>query len=343
MKRKWLRIALVALVVLAAVYWLGPSPAAPVYDPGLPAVPTDAAALTQYITLRESRHHLKPDNDARIVWYDSLHRKTPYSIVYLHGFSASRKEGDPVIPDFARRYGCNLYLSRLDGHGIDTSEPLLHMTAEGLWRDAKEALAIGMAIGDTVIVAGTSTGGTLALMLAAQYPRQVHAVMNLSPNIAINDPMAFLANNPWGLQVARWIKRGNYNHTSGEGDTTISRYWNTRYRLEAVVQLQNLLESSMTAATFEKIHQPVQNLYYYKDEHHQDPTVRIAAILAMEKELGTPPGSKQAVAIPGAGAHVLGSSLTSHDIPAVEQAMNGFAEHVLRLKPLENQGAYTIK
>lgn len=334
MKRKWLRIALVVIVVLVVVYCLGPSPATPVYDPALPAVPTDSAGLTGYIALRESRHHLKPDNDARIVWYDSLHRKTPYSIVYLHGFSASRKEGDPVVPDFARRYGCNLYLSRLDGHGIDTTEPLLNMTAEGLWRDAKEALAIGMALGDTVIIAGTSTGGTLALMLAAQYPKQVFAVMNLSPNIAINDPLAFLANNPWGLQVARLVKKGNYNHTNKEGDPAVARYWNTTYRLEAVVQLENLLESGMTKNTFGKIHQPVLNLYYYKDETHQDPTVRVAAILDMEKALGTPATRKAAVPIPGAGVHVLGSSLTSHDLPAVTHAMNNFAEQVLKLKPL---------
>jgi pimeloyl-ACP methyl ester carboxylesterase len=334
MKRKRLRISLVVIALLAIVYWFGPEPSKPEYNTALPVIPADPVRLEQYVRDRESRHRLKPDNEARIVWQDSLHRKTPFSIIYLHGFSASRKEGEPVVNDFARRYGCNLYLSRLDGHGIDTSEPLLGMTATGLWRDAREALGIGRALGQQVIVVGTSTGGTLALKLAAEYPREVYAVINMSPNIEINDPLAFLANNPWGLQMARWVKKGPYNHTDGAKDPQISRYWYTTYRLEAVSELQNLLESTMTPATFSKIRQPVLNLYYYKDEAHQDPTVRVAAILKMEKELGTPAGRKAAVAIPGAGAHVLGSSLTSKDVPGVEQAIYRFSEDVLKLKPL---------
>jgi len=338
MKRKWLRVSLVATVLLTVAYLLGPAPSVPVYDNALPPVPADPAGLEQYVRARESLHRLKPGNEARILWQDSLHRKTPYSIIYLHGFSASRREGEPVAPDFARRYGCNGYMSRLDGHGIDTSEPLLGMTAAGLWRDAKEALSIGQALGHKVIVMGTSTGGTLALKLAAEFPDQVYAVINLSPNIAINDPLAFLANNPWGLHMARWVKKGLYNHTSGEGDPEISRYWYTRYRLEAVAELENLLESTMTKNTFQKIRQPVLNLYYYKDETHQDPTVKVAAILDMEKELGTPAGRKAAVAIPGAGAHVLGSSLTSRDIPAVERAIYRFAEEVLGLERGEVKG-----
>lgn len=337
MKRRWLRITLVVIAILAIVYWFGPEPAAPRYDTSLPAVPADSAGLEQYVSARESRHRLKPENNALIVWHDSLHRKTPYSVVYLHGFSASRKEGDPVAADFAARYGCNLYYSRLDGHGIDTSEPLLGMSAMGLWRDAREALCIGKALGEKVIVMGTSTGGTLALKLAAEYPDDVYALINMSPNIAINDPLAFLANNPWGLQLARQVKGGLYNHTSGDGDPAVSRYWNTTYRLEAVAELQNLLETTMTPVTFKKIHQPILNLYYYKDEQHQDPTVKVSAILDMEKALGTSPGRKLAVAIPGAGAHVLGSSLVSQDVPGVERAIFNFTEQVLKLKPLALQ------
>jgi pimeloyl-ACP methyl ester carboxylesterase len=335
MKRRWLRITLVVIAILAIVYWFGPEPATPKYGISLPAVPADAPGLEQYVRARESRHRLKPDNEARIVWHDSLHRKTPYSVVYLHGFSASRREGDPVAADFAARYGCNIFYSRLDGHGIDTSEPLLNMTAAGLWRDAQEALSIGRALGDKVIVIGTSTGGTLALKLAAEYPKEVYALINMSPNIEINDRLAFLANNPWGLQLARQVKGGLYNRTSGAGDPEVSKYWNTTYRLEAVAELQNLLETTMTSSTFRKIHQPILNLYYYKDEQHQDPTVRVAAILNMEQELGTPRNRKAAVAIPGAGAHVLGSSLVSHDVAGVERAIFNFSEQVLKLKPLD--------
>ena len=41
---------------------------------------------------------------------DSLKEKTEYAVVYLHGFSASQEEGDPVHYDFAKKFGCNLFL-----------------------------------------------------------------------------------------------------------------------------------------------------------------------------------------------------------------------------------------
>jgi pimeloyl-ACP methyl ester carboxylesterase len=58
-------------------------------------------------------------------------------------------------------------------------------------------LAIGRQLGNKVIIMGTSTGGTNALQLAAAYPNDVEALILLSPNIAINDPNAWLLNNPW--------------------------------------------------------------------------------------------------------------------------------------------------
>ena len=40
---------------------------------------------------------IKPDNQARIIWADSSKKeKTKIAFLYLHGFSASQAEGDPV-------------------------------------------------------------------------------------------------------------------------------------------------------------------------------------------------------------------------------------------------------
>ena len=92
-KRWWLAIPL----VLIAAYLAGPAPSTPVYETAMPVVPADAAGLETYIKNNEAQHTLKPDNEARIVWNnDSLKNKTEYAIVYLHGFSASQAEGDPV-------------------------------------------------------------------------------------------------------------------------------------------------------------------------------------------------------------------------------------------------------
>ena len=92
MRKKWWLLVPVFLIVL---YFLGPAPATPVYKKEMPAVPSDPSALEAYIKAEESQHRLKPDNEARVVWYnDSNHTKTDYAIVYLHGFSASQGEGD---------------------------------------------------------------------------------------------------------------------------------------------------------------------------------------------------------------------------------------------------------
>ncbi|PWV51842.1 carboxylesterase [Chitinophaga sp. S165] len=333
MKSNWLRITLIIVSILVIAYYLGPRPAKPRYDPILPAVPQRPTALEQYIAVKESHHKLKPDNEARIVWFDTLHNKTPYSVVYLHGFSASQEEGDPVHQAFAKRYGCNMYLSRLDGHGLDTSEPLLTMTATGLWRDAKEALSIGKALGEKVILVTCSTGGTLGLKLAATYPNDVFAIINMSPNVAINDDLAFLANNPWGLQLAQLVHHGKYRESVPDNPEE-DKYWYEKYRLEAVVELQNLIETTMEPAVFRSVKQPALNLYYFKDKEHQDQTVRVSAILDMEKQLGTPPALKEAVAIPEAGNHVMGCYLTGKDIPSVEKAIDSFAERKLGLLPV---------
>src|SRR5690606_34814128 len=143
---------------------------------------------------------------------------------------------------------CNLLLTRLADHGIDTTDALYYFTADRAWESAKEALAVGQQLGDKVILMSTSTGGTLALMLAARYPEKVHALINMSPNIAINDPAAFILNNPWGLHIARMVLGGTLRETGASEDD--ARYWNASYRVESLVQLQELLESSMNKETF---------------------------------------------------------------------------------------------
>jgi len=331
MSKKWLLIIPAALGI---AYWAGPAPATPHYDPAMPAVPSGAAALENYIRSMESMHKLKPDNEARIVWAnDSTKAVTPWSMVYLHGFSSSQAEGDPVHRNTARRYGANLYLSRLAEHGIDTTEPMMNLTADKNWESAKLALAIGKKIGQKVILIGTSTGGTNALQLAAAYPNDVAAVVLLSPNIAINNDKAYMLNNHWGVQIARLVT-GSDHKTADDQRPAYKQYWYYRYPYEGTAALQEILETSMTPATFGKVKQPVLLLYYYKDETHQDPVVKVDAMLKMFDELGTPAALKRKQAMPKTGDHVLGSSLKSGDVEGVQAAINQFLEEVVHLQPI---------
>jgi esterase/lipase len=320
--RRWIKISF-PFLLLTGLYFVGPVPDAPTYNPDLPVVPEQAADLESYLAENEHHHKLKPDNEARIIWSDSTRRKTEFAVIYLHGYSASQKEGDPVHRRFAREFGCNLFLSRLSDHGVDTTDALYYFTADRLWNSAKQALAIGSRLGEKVIVMGTSTGSTLGLKLAAKYPDKVHALINLSPNIAINDPAAFILNDPWGLQIARMVMGGKYRDTGASEQE--SKFWNSKYRLESLVQLEELLETTMNEATFRQVSQPSLTLYYYKNEQEQDPQVRVSAMLEMHRHLSTPDSMKLAIAIPSAGAHVIGSSLTSQDVEGVYSAIEAFA------------------
>lgn len=323
------RLALI-LLLLILVYFLGPRPSSPQFTKALPQVPGNAADLLQYIQQQESRHRVKPDNEARIIWAnDSSRQKTEYAVVYLHGFSASQEEGDPVHRSFADSFNCNLYLPRLAEHGIDTTEPLVKLTADRLWESAKEAMAIGLQLGEKLILMGTSTGGTLALQLAATYPDKVHSLLLLSPNIAINDPNAWLLNNPWGLQIAHLVK-GKYN-VSSDTSAVYKQYWTYKYRMEAAVQLEELLETSMRASLFEKVKQPVLLLYYYKDEEQQDPVVKVSAMQRMFRQLGTPENLKKEKALPETGDHVIGSPIKSKDVASVLNETLNFGKEILQL------------
>ena len=321
-----LKIVILSILALFVIYFLGPQPPKPVLNEVLPTV-ASINDLDASIADMEATHKIKPNNEAKIIWADSSKTQTEYAIVYLHGFSASQMEGDPVHQNIAKQFHCNLYLARLAEHGIDTTEDLMNLTAENYWESAKLAYAIGKQIGKKVILMGTSTGGTLALQLAANYP-EIAGLILYSPNIEIFDPSAPLLNNPWGLQIGRTVLKSNYVDIKYK-DSAYPTYWNKHYRIEAVVALQNLLEATMTEATFKKIHQPTLALYYYKDEAHQDNVVKVKAIQKMMQQIATPSNLKMEMAMPNTGNHVLASPIVSKDIVSVEQATAKFMKEVI--------------
>ncbi|NCU02642.1 MAG: alpha/beta hydrolase, partial [Chitinophagaceae bacterium] len=181
---------------------------------------------------------------------------------------------------------------------------------------------------------GTSTGGSNALQLAANFP-EISSLILLSPNIAINDPNAWLANNPWGLQIARLVKKSDYHVTKDQRDI-YKAHWYSKYRLEAVVNLQEYLETAMIPATFTKVKQPTLMLYYYKDDAAQDNVVKVSAMLKMYDELGTVADQKRKVAMPNTGDHVIGSYIKSNDYQGVETEITKFMTTVLKMPLVTN-------
>lgn len=326
-------ILLGLIAILGIVYLCGPRPQMePIDNNPIAAANISLEALATQIRSTEAAvEGLKPDNEARIIWAtDTMPQKTEYSIVYLHGFSASQGESMPMHEALAKRYGCNLYLSRLSQHGLSDVDAFLAFTPKGFIESAKEAVAIGKTIGEKVILMSCSTGGTAAFYLAAKDP-SIHAIIALSPNIELADPNSFVLSGPWGLKIAKTIFGGDYR--SWETSTVDeNKYWNTKYRVEGLVNLKMLVNATMKKTTFAAVKQPVFLGYYFKNEKEQDQTVSVAAMLNMYKELGTPSDKKRKVAFPNAATHVIASQWHSKSVEKVQHEIIKFMEKTLKLK-----------
>jgi len=324
---------LLVLLVLALAFFLGPKPEKPLYTNEFPMVSADPEQLEKWVTDRENTEKIKPDNEARFIWAnDSVKGKTKYVLLYLHGFSASWFEGSPVNVDFARHFGCNAYFPRLAAHGLDTQEALLDMTPDRLWESAKEALTVARQLGEYVVIMSTSTGGTLALKLAAEFPDKICGLILFSPNVEINNSTAWLLSKPWGLQLARKSVGGNYRITNPDSTNRECQYWYCKYRLEGIVYLQQLVETTMNEEVFKKVTVPVFLGYYYKDETHQDKTVRVDAALRMFDQLGTPADIRVKMAFPEAGDHCIANSMFSKSVDEVRAASFAFAEKFIGMR-----------
>lgn len=323
---KKLLIPLAILAILCIVYFSGPTPKTPVYSAELPSVPA-IENIETYINRHEAQYTLRKDNEAQIFWADSTGQPTTYVILYLHGFSASWMEGNPVNRNVANYFGTNTYMARIAGHGLKDTTALSGFTPEAAWESAKEALIIAHTLGEKVVIMSTSTGSPLALKLAAEYPDKVSALINLSPNIRIRNAAARILNDPWGEEIAGLLygKGRVIHHKQKEA----SKYWDTLHTPSALVALEELLETTMHDTLFARIQCPVLTLYYYKDENHQDEVVDVSVIPDMHKALGTPDEQKKQIPLPTPGDHVIGSSIKSKDYKVVEQEIKTFGREVI--------------
>lgn len=337
MRRKRRRLALLLILVgLVVAFLLGPKPDYPDIDPKINPTELQIGDVESYLLEKDQQvDQLRPGNGSRLIWAnDSLQAPTEYCMVFLHGFSACPAAGDPVVIDMAKRYGCNLYMPLLAGHGRDTKESFLTLTPAELINSAKEALALGKLLGRKTIVVGSSTGCTLGAYLAAHNPEYVHALLNYSPNIELADGKSALLLLPWGLQMAKMVI-GDYRTIQEWSGGPQANYWTTTYRTEGVLALKYLVSETMTEETFEKIEQPVFSAYYYKDEENRDKTVSIPAIKDFHAGISTPAASKQLHALPEIGAHAMLNKFQPKDLTELRNRTWAFCEQVLGLTPVE--------
>ncbi|MFS4437955.1 alpha/beta hydrolase [Paracoccaceae bacterium GXU_MW_L88] len=184
---------------------------------------------------------IRPGLNAAI--YRQSEGKTPLAFVYLHGFSASPAELAPVPQDLAARFGANLYIPRLTGHGR-TGDALGEAKASDWIKDAAEAIDIGSALGEQVVVIGTSTGGTLAA-LAALDPEtrdEIAGVIFISPNFRLMAKGEFILTLPFASQIVplilgetRSFEPHNPAHEAG---------WTSSYPSRAIVPMAALVKKA---------------------------------------------------------------------------------------------------
>tara|TARA_B100001964_G_scaffold109936_1_gene122885 strand:+ start:194 stop:1051 length:858 start_codon:yes stop_codon:yes gene_type:complete len=137
--------------------------------------------LDDYLKRTESSiHALRSDCKKKIVWASEPGVKSDTSVVYIHGFSATRFECSPVIEMVAVKLVANLFFTRLRGHGQD-GRALGEASFDEFMEDTLEAIEIGNTIGDEVIVVGCSTGCSL-IHLALSQGVSIKSAIYISPN-----------------------------------------------------------------------------------------------------------------------------------------------------------------
>lgn len=320
-------------MILVIIYILGPKLNQVPIQIQLSQVPSDPSALELYLTEHEDTvKGLKTGNGAYIQWADSTQKiKTPFSIIYIHGFGGSGMEGDPVHRFLAEHFGANLFVTRLPEHGIRRSNGMEYLTAQSLANAAGEAFQIGKTLGDSVIVVGTSMGGSLALLLASQFP-DVHSLILYSPAIRDNGEQLGALFQPWMAKIMEiTLMKDKMIRQKRTGEK--ASYWTEDYHLNGYKSLAGILYTEMNENTFKKISQPVFLGYYFKNPKEQDFVVSVPKMKEMFAQLGTPKDRKKQIPFPKSGDHVIASSITSQDWEGVLFETINFLETTASVPP----------
>lgn len=202
------------------------------------AIPED---LNRYLSEKEARFDdITPGTEAEIIWADSAGHRTGFSIVYLHGFSATRRETAPLCDSVAAILDANLYYPRLTGHGR-TGAALAAATVNDWLNDANEAVEIGRQIGERVILIGTSAGAALATWITYRPENSdLFALILISPCFELKDKKARLLLTPWARYAVPLLVGSNSGFTPFNNDHR--RYWTSRYPTVALLPMMGLVK-----------------------------------------------------------------------------------------------------
>jgi pimeloyl-ACP methyl ester carboxylesterase len=202
------------------------------------------------------------------------------------------------------------------------------LTTSALIRSAADACRIGEKIGKKVILMGTSTGGALALMMAASdsFSPSIAGLILYSPLIHLYGMNALLLENALVRSALR-LYPGKRYQLSGKAPPSAEEdhhIWYHSYQLNGALALGQMIQMYMTPSLFSAVHCPAFIGYYYRNRHAHDRMVSTAAIKRMTGQLGTHPPDIELKNFPDADAHVICCSLLSDAVREVIHSTQQF-------------------
>ncbi len=267
-RRSWTRVltrVVLALAVIAAIVAAGPRNNFGPQTPTARATPeSNIASLDDWLARSEARFSdIRPGLGKSIVWHSGAHQRTPWAVVYLHGFSASRAETAPLADKVAQQLGANLFYTRLAGHGR-SGAAMGEASVQDWLADTLEAVRIGQMLGERVLVIGVSTGATLATWRALQAKSDTTTVYAfVSPNFGPRDKRSEIINGPWGQQIALALEGDTRGWTPA--DPREAWAWTTRYPTRALFPMMALVKH-VRDSDLAQFRAPVLMLYSLSDQ-----------------------------------------------------------------------------
>ena len=187
--------------------------------------------------------NLRPNIGKKILWAGKLHQKTPRSIVFIHGFSATRVEISPVIEKVAKAIGANVFLTRLTGHGQD-GEALCNATFNDWISDTEEAISIGKVIGDEIIIIGSSTGCSIIHSILEKHTK-IKSAIYVSPNFGPSSIKGHFLRVPCAKWIIPLILGREHSFTPKNSEH--ERCWTTRYPTKALFAVKDSVVAAYSA------------------------------------------------------------------------------------------------
>ncbi|MBI2567982.1 MAG: alpha/beta hydrolase [Candidatus Schekmanbacteria bacterium] len=289
---------------------------------------------------------VRPGNEERLVRRSP--ERTDVAVLYIHGWGATRAEGEAIFDTIGERLGANTYYLRLPGHGTDMDDQAAQPFTAYL--DCVSAAFLrSRQLGRRIIVGGTSTGALLATWLAARYPMDTAALIIASPLYEFRGASARLLGVPGVLPLAAALSGGVRDAGWRAGEDVERKlpgfedHWLTAQRYSALHHLENLRRYIARAETFARVSAPALLFYYYRDEEHQDEVVSVAAMREAFALFGTGAGRRapqREVAVAD-GNHVLFSAYVRTDKALILRETMGFLEGLADVR-LDMSGPSTM-